>query len=74
MFVDFHFSSSFISLLISFESAYGDHILSNTHEYGLIETTMTLLISARKTQCLNILENICTHVLFCVISFCTILF
>lgn len=64
-----HFSSSFTSSLISCKWAYGNHIRSNTHEYWLIETTMILLYLALKAHCMNILQNICIQVLFCVISF-----
>ena len=39
------------------QSAYAYHILSNTYGYGPMETTMTLLHTAQKGKCMNMLEN-----------------
>jgi len=36
-------------------SAYANHILANTHEYG--PTAVTLLQSTQKCRCMNVLEN-----------------
>jgi hypothetical protein len=43
------------------QSAYTDHILSNIHEYGPIETTMTLLQSTHKGKRINTLQNYYVH-------------
>jgi hypothetical protein len=39
------------------KSAYAQHILSNIHEYGPMEMTMTLLQTTRKGKRMNTLEN-----------------
>ena len=39
------------------KSAYALHVLNNRHEYGPIETTMSLIRSCRKGSHMNTLEN-----------------
>jgi len=43
------------------QPAYDIHILHNEHEYGPMETNMTLLHPAQKNKHINTLENYCVH-------------